>query len=204
MLFLLCQLILSRFFLLSPLSTSAKTTRDCREATTRTTIALSEWIEPMSTAFLGLGPLRPFGIAPIDADHAIPYEWAKYKVASAGQIPVGHVYRYCLNTYNYTGAFPKPHGPPAWGIENPYAYEDKHKDANGSLGWNAFHKHPQIVTFPRKYRIHHAFIPLNPRGLQAFISSPWPFRRSYVPELKEDEVYEIEGTAFANIRNEQH
>jgi hypothetical protein len=63
-------------------------------------------------------------------------------------------------------------------------------------------QHPQCVTYPWKYLIHCAFIPLNPRGLAINDVSPWPFERVYYPEFKGSKVYRIKAQFFWQIHEQ--
>jgi hypothetical protein len=144
---------------------------------------------------------RPFGSRLHIDDSHVPLQWEEFNLAISGLIPIGRIYSYCIHLYNYNGPAPRPHGPPTWG-DNPYGYTDADKDANRSLGWSDWTKHPQVVTIPQKIVPHWAFIPLHPRGLTITNTRLWPFHRSYPPEYARNEVYQLDGQYFRDVQGD--
>ena len=53
--------------------------------------------------------------------------------------------------------------------------------------------------FHRSYLVHHAFIPLNPRGLTINEVNPWPFEQVLYPEFEGGEVYRIKASFFQQV-----
>ena len=133
-------------------------------------------------------------------DQLNPYsslDWMHFWVSGNGQIPAGHIFPYTIESLNLPRLPLHPHGPPAWG-EDPYGYTENHKDVSRLLGWSDWTKHPQCVTFPHKYLMHHAFIPLNPRSLAINDTCPAHVQR----RLNRFISLNIKAPFFLRVRNQ--